>query len=270
MIPNAAPNTIERQRGTLWMLGLVLLAALCAALVLLSWSTGEDGAVMARIEERWPTLVGLSGLVLLFGLYATHKQRELVRMQERFQQLAVREASLKARLGELSFLFDTSTQLQLRLDMQSMLDLATQRLLSCFEAHQSSIMLHNPDTGLLEVRAVSGVDANLVAGSTAKPGEGIAGTAFATGESLLLTPESMAQRFPNDIKPGRSITSSLIVPLRFRGNAVGVVSVCRTDQTEEFTALHMQMLESFAEHCAATFVKTSHHQAMLEGVRRAA
>jgi transcriptional regulator with GAF, ATPase, and Fis domain len=264
------PRSIESQRGALWSLGLVLVAALCATLVILSWTTAEEGLQMALIEERWQALVGLSGLVLLFVLYATKKHRELAAMQERFQQMAVREASLRARLGELSFLFDTSTQLQLRLDMQSMLELATQRLLSCFEAHQSSIMLHNPETGMLEVRAVSGVDANLVAGSVTKPGEGIAGTAFTSGESLLLTPESMALRFPNDIKPGRSITSSLIVPMRFRGTAVGVVSVCRTDQTETFTPMHMQMLESFAEHCAATFVKTTHHQTMLKGVRRAA
>lgn len=262
-------HSIERQRGALWTLGLVLVGALCAALVVVGGTT-EDGLQAAPLGPRWQALAGLTGLVLLFGLYATKKHRELARMQERFQQMAVREASVRARLGELAFLFDTSTQLQLRLDMQSMLDLATQRLLACFEAHQSSIMLPNPESGLLEVRAVSGVDANLVAGSVSKPGQGIAGTAFANGESLLLNDASMAARFPNDVKPGRNITSSLVVPLRFRGDVVGVVSVCRTDQTEEFTEAHLRMLESFAEHCAATFVKTSHHQAVLEGVRRAA
>jgi len=248
----------------------VLVAALCAALVLVSWSNSAVGIEVGAIQERWPSLVGLAGLVLLFGLYATRKQRELSRMQEHVQRMAVSEASLRARLGELALLFDTGTQLQLRLDMQSMLELAAQRLVSCFEAHQASVMMFDPDSGLLEVRAVSGVDANLVAGSKAKPGTGIAGTAFATGESMLLNDAEMRARFPNEIKPGRNIVSSLVVPMRFRGEPVGVLSVSRTHPSETFSDVHRQMLESFAEHCAATFVKTHHHQTLLEGVRRSA
>jgi transcriptional regulator with GAF, ATPase, and Fis domain len=263
-------DAIERQRGALWNLGLVVVASLCATLLLVTWSSLESGIELASLAERWPSLVGLAGLVMLFALYATRKQRELSRMHERFQQMALSEASLRARLGELSLLFDTGTQLQLRLDMQSMLELAAQRLLSCFEAHQSSVMMHNPETGMLEVRAVSGVDANLVAGSVAKPGVGIAGTVFTTGESQLLGDAEMRARFPGDIKPGRNIASSLVVPMRFRGDCVGVLSVSRTRPSEPFTDMHRQMLESFAEHCAATFVKTHHHQTLLEGVRRSA
>jgi transcriptional regulator with GAF, ATPase, and Fis domain len=262
--------SIERQRGSLLNLGLLLVAVLCAALVFSSWTTAEGAVQRELLAERWPALAGLSGLVLLFVLYATNKHRELSRMQARYQQMAVREASLKARLTELSFLFDTSTQLQLRLDMQSMLELACQRLLSCFEAHQSSIMLHNEESGLLEVKAVSGIDATLVAGSTARPGDGIAGRVFTSGESLLLTPAVMRERFPNETKRGRSISSSLCVPMRFRDTTIGVVNVCRTAGGEDFTPLHVQMLESFAEHCAATFIKTRHHQALLAGTRRAA
>jgi GAF domain-containing protein len=151
-----------------------------------------------------------------------------------------------------------------------MYELATQRLLSCFEAHQSSIMLLNSETGMLEVRAASGVDANLVAGSVMKPGEGISGFAFTSGESLLLNDDHMKSRFPGHIKPGRSISSSLIVPLRFRDTCVGILNVSRTQPSEPFTEMHLKMLESFAEHCAATFVKTTHHQTLLEGVRKAA
>ncbi len=262
-------ESIERQRGSLWNLGLVLVGALCAALVVMSWTTADQALRTEMLERRWPALVGLSGLVLLFVLYATKKHRELCRMQARWQQMAVREASLRARLSELSFLFDTSTQLQLRLDMQSMFDLACQRLLSCFEAHQSSIMIHNEESGFLEVKAVSGVDSSLVAGSTARPGEGIAGKVFTSGEALLLTPAVMKRRFPNDQKPGRSISSSLSVPMRFRDMTIGVVNVSRNGG-EDFTEMHVRMLESFAEHCAATFIKTRHHQAVLAGGRQAA
>jgi transcriptional regulator with GAF, ATPase, and Fis domain len=261
---------IEKQRTSLWSLGLVLVGALCAALVVLSWTTLDQEAQRLFMQDRWESLVGLSGLVILFGLYATKKHQDLSKLQRSMQHFAVREAALRARLGELSFLFDTSTQLQLRLDMGSMMDLATERLLSCFEAHQSSIMLFNPDSGLLEVKAVSGKDASLVAGSTAKPGEGIAGNVYLSGEAQLLNSDVMESRFPNEVKPGRNITSSLSVPMRFRGTTIGVVNVCRTDSEDDFTTMHVNMLQSFAEHCAANVTKTRHHQELLSDVRKAA
>lgn len=262
-------DSIERQRGALWALGIVLLTALCGALVLVSWTSTEAGLEIGSLAERWPALVGLAGLVLVFALYATMKQRELARMQERFQEVALREARLQARMGELAQLFDAGTQLQLRLDMDSMLELAVQRLVSCFEAHQASVMLHEPETDTLRVRATAGVDANMVAGSVEKAGTGIAGTVFSTAESLLLDDTEMQRRFPGEIKPGRRIVSSLIVPMRFRGQCIGVLSVSRSHPAEPFTESHGQMLESFAEHCAATFVKIHHHQSLL-GARRAA
>jgi len=263
-------DSIERQRGALWMLGIVLVTALCAALVLVSWTSSEAVIELGSLAERWPSLVGLAGLVLLFALYATMKQRELSRTQEQLQEVALREARLQARMGELAQLFDAGTQLQLRLDMDSMLELAVQRLVSCFEAHQASVMLHEPETDRLRVRATAGVDANMVAGSVEKPGAGIAGTVFATGEALLLDDAQMQQRFPGEIKPGRRIVSSLIVPMRFRGHCIGVLSVSRSHPAEPFSETHGQMLESFAEHCAATFVKIHHHQSLLGGVKRAA
>lgn len=267
---NPRMEGIEKQRTSLWTMGIVLLGALCAALVVMSWTTLDAAAQQQVLRERWQALIGLSGLVLLFGLYATKKHRDLAKVQRTMQQYAVREASLRARLSELAFLFDTSTQLQLRLDLNGMLDLAAQRLLSCFEAHQSSIMLHNPQTGLLEVKAVSGKDSSLVAGSTAKPGEGIAGTIFTSGEGQLLTHAAMEERFPNEIKPGRDITSSVCVPMRFRGTTIGVVNISRTGSDEEFGPMHLAMLQSFAEHCAATITKTRHHQDLLNDVRKAA
>ncbi len=257
---------LDRQRGALISLGAVLLTAMCLALVILSWTQEQDGF---DIQRRWPTLVGLSGLVLIFVLYAQNKHRELGRMEGRLRDLAVREARLQTRFSELSFLFDISTQLQLRLDLQGMLDLAAQRLVPCLDAHQCSIMLHNPETGRLEVRATAGVDSGLVKDATVQIGDGIAGHVFSKGETLILSPQAMQERFPAAIKHGRTIASALCVPMRFRGAPIGVVCVSRTSG-EPFGEIHARMLEAFSEHCAATVVKTQHHHELLAHVRQAA
>ena len=257
---------VQKQRGRLlWLFG-TLIAAMCAALVFTSWS-GDQPSL--QFEQRWPALTGLCGLVALFVLYVQNHHRKLSELESRLRDIAVREASLQAHFSELSFLFDISTQLQLRLDLNSMLELAAQRLLPCLDAHQSSIMMLNEETGLLEVRAASGVDAERVACAKVKPGEGVAGQVFASGELLNLTAESARQRFADQPDYGRQIAAGLCVPMRFRGTPIGVVCVTRTSG-EPFSELHARMLASFAEHCAATVVKTNHHHDLLQSVRKAA
>ena len=257
---------LDSQRRLWSGLAGLLMTAICVTLVLVSWWQSPEGF---SFRTRWPSLVGLLGLVLVFVLYSQHKHRQLGELERRLRDAAVREASMQARFTELAFLFDTSTQLQLRLDLASMLELATQRLASCLEATQCSIMLHNPATGMLEVRAAGGVDSVLVSGARVEPGKGIAGHVFASGETLLLTPQVMAERFPDEIKHGRTIASALCVPLRFRGASIGVVSVARAGG-EPFGETHARMLETFGEHCAATVVKTEHHQDVLRQVKKVA
>jgi len=261
-------EALERQRNRLLWLGGVLLTAMCGALVLVTWS-GQGGGLEFDLPQRWPTLVGLAGMVLLFVLYAQHTHRQLAAAETRLRDLAVRDAALQARFSELSFLFDVSTQLQLRLDLKDMLELAVQRLLPCLDAHQSSIMLYDERDNVLEVKAAAGVEVSRVIGAREVPGAGVAGHVFTRGKSLLLTPEVMRASFTAETKHGRNFTSGLCVPLRFRGTPIGVVCVNRISG-EPFSQTHVEILEAFAEHCAATIVKTNHHHDLLKQVRPAA
>jgi hypothetical protein len=47
------------------------------------------------------------------------------------------------------------------------------------------------------------------------------------------------------------------------------MNVTRTSG-DPFDATHVKMLETFADHCAATVVKTHHHHEMLQHVKQAA
>jgi len=259
-------ESLNRHRARLLGSEGILLVATCATLIMIAW--GEDGGQF-HLERRWPTVVGLFGLVSLFALYAQHKHRQLAVLETRLREMAVREAGVKARFTELSFLFDISTQLQLRLDLNGMLELACQRLLPCLDAHQASIMLHDPDTDLLHVKAATGVDTVLIKDAACRPTEGVAGHVYSTGESLILSEDLMRRRFPQEVKHTRRIASGLCVPMRFRGTPMGVVSVTRTTG-EPFSELHAKMLEVFGEHAAATVVKANHHQELLRQVRPAA
>ena len=203
-------------------------------------------------------------------LYVQHKHQQLAEVERQLHELALREATAQARFHELSFLFETSTQLQLRLDLPSMLDLAVQRLLPCLDGHQASIVLHDEGSGMLEVKARSGGDSALLPDAVAPMDEGIVGHVFTTGETLMLTAEMMADRFPDEAQRATpAVASTLCVPMRFRGSSIGVILVTRRDG-DPFEPMHAQMLTAFAEHCAATVVKTHHHHDMLAQMRKTA
>jgi transcriptional regulator with GAF, ATPase, and Fis domain len=264
-------SPVTRQRRWIWALGAILLLSLTATVVLLSWIMGKgEGGWLVTPESRWPMLLGLVGLVLIFVIYIFVKQRQLDAIEARVRQLMVREAALRAHISELSAIFDAATQLAEKLDLRGTLELAARRILPCLEADLSSIMLLNPQTGCLEVKAVAGAEARQVEGRATKPGEGIAGLVYSTGESLVLNPDQLRSGFAQEFHLGRKPVSGLCVPLRFQGNTLGVFNVCRLEGSEAFTAVHARMLETFAEHCAAAVVKTFHFRRQSQSPPQAA
>jgi transcriptional regulator with GAF, ATPase, and Fis domain len=256
---------IRRQRALVLGLTIALVAGLCVMLVL-TLSPNERPPL--PFEQWRPAVFGLCGIAALFAAFAFVQHRRLTAQESRLRDLAVRDAAVQARFSELSFLFDASTQALLQLDTQAILDLAAQRLLPCLDAHHSSIMMFNEASGLLEVRASSGIDAERVAKATMRPGEGVAGLAFSGGEVLNLTAASMKQRFPDQPDYGRQIAAGLCVPMRHKGTPMGVVSVSRTSG-EPFSELHARTLAAFAEHCAAAVTTTTLQSDLLGNLRKA-
>src|SRR5437899_2931924 len=95
-------DQLDRQRrGIMWLVGL-LLASFCGALLLTTWS-GDAPSI--QLEQRWPSMVGLCGLIVLFVLYVQNKHRQLAALERKLRDVAVREATLQARFSELVFLF---------------------------------------------------------------------------------------------------------------------------------------------------------------------
>jgi hypothetical protein len=141
-------ETLQRQRGSLLGAAGLLLLFMSTTLVLII--AFEDGGRL-DLAKHWPSLTGLLGMVLVFVLYVQHKHQQLAAIERQLHELAVREATSQARFHELSSLFETSTQLQLRLDLPSMLDsggAAAAALLGRPSGHDRA---PQEGTGLLEI-----------------------------------------------------------------------------------------------------------------------
>lgn len=101
-------HTLDRRAAWYWylMAGVLLLAALTVALQYMG-GLAREGLSPDRIRgERWPMIVGLVGLIILFILYITLKRGETDRLRVDLTQQRLEVARIEARTTELEGALD--------------------------------------------------------------------------------------------------------------------------------------------------------------------
>jgi len=189
--------------------------------------------------------------VLIFCLYVVLKQHELMKTRDALENNERGRQEAAARLSELSALFQVSTTLNLQLQLNVILEIIVRRVVSTLRAQQASIMIYNPEEGVLETRASYGLESEFARNARTRMGEGIAGWVAERKEAVLLNDSSTNPQLGRHFKSDRNITSSLSLPLRLGDRVVGVLNVNRINNSERFTEHHREMLRMFAEHVGA-------------------
>ena len=257
MAEKSTPNLhrIDRRAWSLWITAFAVILALTASIPILYLPMlqllGADDGGSLWIQNGYTAGIGLAGLVLVFCLYTILKQRELNRMRE---ALVADEAELqdaRVRLSEISALFQLSTTLNLHLQLNSILEIIVRRVIATLKAQQSSIMIYNPETGLLETRASYGLESEFARNAKARVGQGIAGWVAQQQQAVMLGPTAPNEDFGQHYKRNRNITSALSLPLRVGDRCVGVLNVNRINHPEPFRDHHRDMLRLFSEHVGA-------------------
>jgi signal transduction histidine kinase len=240
----------------LWALVLVVLLAMTVAIPFLYLpalqlaGSGAPSPLLAT--DPMDTLIGLGGLVLIFCLYVLLKQREIDRTREKLEEEERARREIRTRLSELSALFQVSTTLNLQLRLEVILEIIVRRVVSTLRAQQASIMIFNPETGVLETRASYGLESEFARNAKKKLGEGIAGWVAERGEAVLLSEDRGAPAgLDRHYKSNRNITSAVSLPLRVGERCIGVLNVNRINHPEKFGDHHRDLLQMFAEHVGA-------------------
>ena len=249
-------NHIRRRNSMMWAWVFVLVIGLCATVPMLylplvgALNQYEPDAGPSN-EQVYYALVGLAGLVVIFLLYLSLKQRELEGMRETLARESQETESARMRLLELSEMFHLSTTLNLQLRLPVVLEIIVRRVVSALRAQQASIMLFDPESGELETRAAYGLEAEFTRGARVKMGDGIAGRVAESGDVALLNRTTKDAEFAKHFKHDRNITSALSLPLRVGERCIGVLNVNRINHPEQFEDHHREILAMFAEHVAA-------------------
>jgi two-component system sensor histidine kinase ResE len=136
----------------------------------------------------------------------------------------------------------------LRAALGAILDAAIKLL----RADEGSILLAGEDR-VLRITASRGIPETIVRDTAVHPGQGIAGTVFSSGESLLLPSPIDVARFEGFVEKSRRIHGGLCVPLRTGDVVIGVLNLNLMRPGVEFDIGDLNVATLFAEHAGIAF-----------------
>ncbi|MGQ9580468.1 MAG: GAF domain-containing protein, partial [Armatimonadota bacterium] len=153
------------------------------------------------------------------------------------------------KIRELSLLNQISEVINSTLDLEKLLDLALEELLTAVNADGGSIMLINEDTGKLEIVASRGLPKELVETTSQEIGQSIAGWVAKHGESVLVTDARKDPRFNMPFYRD-AIVSSASIPLKSRNGIIGVLNVNTVQPEQLFDERDLEFLQTVANQVA--------------------
>ena len=179
-----------------------------------------------------------------------------------FERHKKEKEDLDKTLNNLSLLYNIGRAMTYISDLKSLLKYILNQAIELTVAEKGSIMLHDPDTNQLSVRVLAGlqdkeyqrkVNNNEIKCKTFKPGEGVAGTVFQTGEPTFINKTTEDKRF---VGGGASFANSIAcIPMKVYEDIIGVINVTNKKNGKCFTDEDIEMLGAVADQAAISISK---------------
>ena len=170
-------------------------------------------------------------------------EAELEKHRDHLEDLVnERTAELDTAVREMAVLNRVSRDLVEALDLESLLPTVVQRITEAVEADRCAVFLFDERVGLLRARAAHGYMAERLADFGYRPGEEIAGQAYATGEPQYVPDLDLVPDLPRRDE----IRAVLAMPLASpTAGPMGVLSVTSL-RPDAFTPDQQRLLETLA------------------------
>lgn len=252
-------KAIEKKRWELLSLEVVIITFLTTAVIVLS-----------ILEHKFLTLFFLGLLTTLFAVYIISKEKELKKLntnltEEQFKNIEerIRSTSLQERLREVMLLYRVGRITVSSLTLQRKLDKILYIAYSFVKADRASIMLVNEkgekgEKGGNFIMASSiGIDADLLKMPPQKIEDGVAGWVCEHKAPIILSGKVDDQRFKNFKEKDSDITSSISLPVKLKGKAIGVLNLSYMKGTDRvFTEHDLRILSLFSRYISTAIEHT--------------
>jgi two-component system, OmpR family, phosphate regulon sensor histidine kinase PhoR len=197
-------------------------------------------------------------------LDAARVRREHVRMQA---ELATAHQSVLRRLKELETLSSVGRNVTSVLDLDQVLAKVVEAAVSLTEAEEGSLLLLDPDTRELTMRASKNFEDSFVRTFRLRSQDSLAGYVIRTGEPVLLDQDS-----PQKIKTAYLVHSLVYVPLKLRERTIGVLGVDNRRAGRAFNRHDQRLLQALSDYAAiaidnaSLYARTERERAQLETI----
>ncbi len=128
-------------------------------------------------------------------------------------------------------------------------------------AEGGSLMLLDPDDGLLRIRVARGVEKELWPKIRVALGQGISGKVAAEGRPIHLRGRADGSRY-NLVRDRVDVESALCVPLIHRGRVLGVLNVHHSRHADVFSDDDLQFMEQLASLDAQIIARAQEHESL--------
>lgn len=119
-------------------------------------------------------------------------------------------------------------------------------------AKRGSIMIYDEVSRELRIVASKGISRDVLEHTHLKPGEGIAGKAFETGENIFIPNPEKNSRYASYRAAPEQQEPFISIPLKAKDKPLGVLNLHSSDSTESFTDYNLKFLAILAGETAIT------------------
>jgi len=193
-------------------------------------------------------------------LAAIERALKEVRLRHESEQLSVQLADsarqLEQRVRELTTIYGIGKAVTLITNQRELFDKLMQSSLNVTNADMGWVLLLDDDRGQLYLRAQRGMPRALV-GKLHQPwDDGVSSLVMLSAESLNIHAEGLEQ-----FKIARFAKAALVVPIKARDQAIGVITVAR-EQAKAFSEPNQRMLEAVADYASISLINARLFQAL--------
>jgi signal transduction histidine kinase/DNA-binding response OmpR family regulator/putative methionine-R-sulfoxide reductase with GAF domain len=175
-------------------------------------------------------------------------------------ELKVKNRLLKRRIAEINALYKAGNSLSTTIELKELLtqiiDLATKVI----GAGTGSVMLLDTDKNMLRISASIGIKPEIIARTELPLGSSIAGTVAQTGKPVMIENIETDVEFKRKAKVQYESKSLLSVPLKVKGEIIGVINLTDKLEEDKFADEDLKLLTALASQAAIAIDDARHYE----------
>ncbi|MFH1619323.1 MAG: HD domain-containing phosphohydrolase [bacterium] len=119
-------------------------------------------------------------------------------------------------------------------------------------SRRGSVMIYDESTRELRIVASKGISREVIEHTRLKPGEGVAGKAFETGETIFIPAPEKESRYAGYIAAPDQQEPFISIPLSIKNKPLGVLNLHSSGNSEAFSDYNLKFLSILAGEAAIT------------------